>query len=57
MLTMLEDKVSVGYYTNATKIVKMISGVLTSITAVLIQIQLLFCRENYEKIKEMDRDS
>lgn len=54
MLTMLEDKVSVGYYTNATKIVKMISGVLTSITAVLMpRFSYYFAEKNYEKIKEI----
>lgn len=54
MLTMMEDKVSVGYYTNATKIVKMISGVLTSITAVLMpRFSYYYAEGSYEKIKEI----
>lgn len=56
MLTIFVSKESVGYYTNATKIVKMVSGILTSFTAVLLpRFSYYFSERNYKKIEELSR--
>ncbi|MBS5789932.1 flippase [Fusobacterium sp.] len=56
MLTVFVSKESVGYYTNATKIVKMVSGVLTSFAAVLLpRFSYYFSERNYKKIGELSR--
>lgn len=56
MLTAMKSSECVGFYTNATKIVKMIANTLTSISAVLMpRLSYYFSIKNYDDIRDTSK--
>lgn len=56
MLTAMKSSECVGFYTNATKIVKMIANTITSLSAVLMpRLSYYFSVQNYDGIKDVSR--
>ncbi len=54
MLTYMSDSYSVGYYSNATKIVKMFANTVTSIGAVLLpRLSFYFMEKKYVEVKKV----
>lgn len=52
MLTYMTDSVSVGYYTNASKIIKTFSGTITAIGAVLLpRLSIYYAEKKWQNLK------